>query len=181
MIANSTRDMLLSGVGIQRFVCNRAHRPRRVEWSNCEFAPRCGGVHMGIVKVVGSLIAAALLFLLLAVKFGAAETRLACPGEVSRILNGQSPVTTPATLYARVDTYRWIVFWSPHDAMIFWEIQPGGHTGFGYYSDSSFARLITNFEGTKEYGSWSSLSQRIHVETSASGELTFDGTCKLNT
>ncbi len=62
--------------------------------------------------------------------------------------------------------------------MIFWEIQPGGDTGFGYYSDSSFGTPITDFGGTTHYGSWSSLSSRIHVETSVDGDEAFEGICK---
>lgn len=130
------------------------------------------------VTGIGTLIAAALLFLILVVNFGTAQNRLVCPGEVERTVGVAGQVTTPATLHARVETYRWIVFWADHDAMIFWEIQPGGDTGFGYYSTSPLGTPIVNFERTKTYGSWSSLSSRIYVETSADGEEAFAGTCK---
>ncbi|MEQ1911696.1 MAG: hypothetical protein ABMA15_22955 [Vicinamibacterales bacterium] len=133
-----------------------------------------------VVKGIGGLIAAALLFLILVVNFGTTENRLTCPGVVERTAGVAGQVTTPATLYARLETYRWIVFWADHDAMISWEIQPGGDTGFGYYSESSFGTPIVNFERTKTYGSWSLLSSQIHVETSADGEEAFAGTCKMS-
>ena len=131
-----------------------------------------------IAKGIATLIAAALVFLILVVNFGTTETRFACPGEVARTVDGGNEVKAPATLYARVEAYRWIVFWADHDAMIFWEIQPGGDTGFGYYSDSSFGTPITDLAGTRHYGSWSSLSRRIYVETSADGKEAFGGICK---
>jgi hypothetical protein len=131
-----------------------------------------------IVKGIVALIAVAVGFLILVINFGSAETRFACPGQVVRTVDSGAPVTTPATLYARVEAYRWMVFWADHDAMIFWEIQSGGDTGFGYYSDSSFGTPITDFVGTKHYGSWSSLSRRIHVETSVNGDEAFEGICK---
>ena len=133
-----------------------------------------------IIKGIALLVAGGLLFLILVVNFGTAETRLVCPGEVARTSDGGDHVTTPATLYARVETYRSIVFWFDHDAMIFWEIQPGSGTGFGYYSDSSFGTPITDLKRTKVYGSWSGLSDRINVETSPDGEETFAGICKVS-
>ena len=131
-----------------------------------------------IVKGILVLIATALVFLILVISFGTTETRFACPGEVARTVDTGNQVKTAATLYARIEAYRWIVFWADHDAMIFWEIQPGGDTGFGYYLDSSFGTNITDLAGTRQYGSWSSLSRRIYVETSADGEETFAGICK---
>lgn len=125
-----------------------------------------------------AIIAVAVAFLVLVINFGAVETRFACPGQVVRTVDVAAPLTIPATLYARVEAYRGIVFWADHDAMIFWEIQPGGDTGFGYYSDSSFGTPITDFAGTKQYGSWSSLSRRIRVETSVNGDEAFEGICK---
>jgi hypothetical protein len=129
-----------------------------------------------IAKAVAALIAMAIVLLILVVQFGSTDTRLTCPGEVKRT-EGET-VTTPATLYARVVSYRWFMFWLDHDHMIFWEIQPGTDTRFGYFEDSSFGTNITELTGGKALGAFSSLSQRIYVLTSADGSEAFEGICK---
>jgi hypothetical protein len=131
-----------------------------------------------IAKVIVAMSAAAVAFLILVINFGTVESRLECPGDIASTATGKKEVKATATLYARVEAYRWIVFWVDHDAMIFWEIQPGSETGFGYYSDSSFAAPITDLARTKQYGSWSSLSKRIYVETSPLTDEAFEGICK---
>jgi hypothetical protein len=130
-----------------------------------------------VFKVVGALLATVVLFLVIVANYGTTQTRLVCPGELRPPVEDRQIVTTPATLYAQVEEYRWIVFWSDHDAMIRWEIQPPGDFGFGYYDDSSFGTPITDLERTKSYGAFSSLSGRINVE-SFDGRQTFEGQCK---
>jgi hypothetical protein len=132
-----------------------------------------------IVKGLGALLAVAILLFLIVVNFGTVDSRLECPGEVQRqVGGGAAPVITPATLYAQVETYCWFIVWVDHDAMITWEIQPGGDNGFGYYRRSDFATPITDFYNTKIYGSFSTLSNRIDVETAFDGSETFGGVCR---
>lgn len=88
-----------------------------------------------------------------------------CSGQVQRQVAGGDPVITQATLYAQVETYRWIMFWLDHDAMISWEVQPGGDIGFGYYNHSNFGTPITDLKRQRDYGSFSRLSNRIYVAT----------------
>lgn len=130
-----------------------------------------------IVKGAAVLVGAIILFLIVVVNFGTIETRLECSGEVRRTVPSGDAVRTPATLYARVETYRWFIVWTDHDAMIFWEVQPGGDNGFGYYRASQFETPITDFQSTEQYGSYSSLSNRIYVETAFDGSEVFDGIC----
>lgn len=134
-------------------------------------------VLMRLAKGLGLLLAAGLLFLIVVINFGTVERRLVCSGQVERRVNDDA-VATPATLYAEVETYRWFLFWADHDAMIRWEIQPGGDTGFGYYDQSSFGTPITDLTRKKTYGMFSSLSSRIYVTTSLDATEAFDGTCK---
>jgi hypothetical protein len=131
-----------------------------------------------LAKGLGVFLAACILFVIVVINFGTVERRFVCSGQVQRQVDGGDPVTTPATLYAQVETYRWIVFWADHDAMIRWEVQPGGDTGFGYYNHSSFATPITDLNRNKTYGSFSGLSNRIHVVTSIDGSEAFEGMCK---
>jgi hypothetical protein len=133
---------------------------------------------MRILKGLGALIVAVILFFVVVVNFGTRDARLLCLGQLRGSVEGREDVTTSATLHARVKTYRWMIFWADHDVMIFWEIQPGSKTGFGYYDESSFGTPITDFEGTKTYGSFSSLSNRIYVETAPAGQERFEGQCK---
>jgi hypothetical protein len=128
-----------------------------------------------IVQGIVALTAFAIAFFVLVIGLGASESRFACPGQIV------SPVNqgTPATLHVQVEEYRWIVFWADHDAMILWEIQPGGDTGFGYYRNSSLGTPITDLKSTKHYGTWSSLSRRIRIETYLNGdEAFFEGICE---
>ena len=94
------------------------------------------------------------------------------------MIGGAESVVTPATLYAEVDTYRWFLFWFEHDAMVRWEVQPGGNTGFGYYDLSSFVTPITDLNSTKTHGSFSPLSKRIYVVISSAGDEAFSGECQ---
>jgi hypothetical protein len=129
--------------------------------------------------VVGALLLGITLFFVVVINFGTNETRLVCPGEVRRSVDGGNGVTTPATLYAQVERYRWFIFWAAdNDAMISWEVQPGHDTGFGYYDESPFGTPIRDFNRTRDYGSWSSLSRRIHVQTALDGQEVVDGYCK---
>jgi hypothetical protein len=129
-----------------------------------------------LAKILGAVFATGLLYIVLAINFGTAESRLVCPGQVQRKTD-VGTVTTPATLYASVERYRALVFWFEHDAMIRWEVQPGGDNGFGYYDHSSFATSITDLEGQTTHGSFSSLSNRIYVLTAFDGNEAFDGVC----
>jgi hypothetical protein len=124
------------------------------------------------------LLTATVLFLIIVVNFGTVEDRWECPGQVRRQGAGGEPVTTAATLYAKVETYRWFVFWADHDAMITWEIRPGGRTGFGFYSHNDFGAPIVEYRGTKQYGSFSPLSKRVSVEAAFDGSDIFDGVCR---
>ena len=109
-----------------------------------------------LAKGLGVLLAACIVFVIVVVSFGTVESRLVCSGQVERQVGGGDQVTTAATLYAQVETYRWFVFWADHDAMIRWEVQPGGDIGFGYYNNSSFGTPITDFNDNKQLGSFSS-------------------------
>jgi hypothetical protein len=115
--------------------------------------------------------------MIVVISFGTVKSRLVCSGQRTDSI-GNSHVTTPATLYAQVETYRWFLFWTDFDATITWEIQPGGANGYGYYTDSRFGRPITDFYRTKDYGSWSPLSNRIRVlMSSINDDDAFDGIC----
>jgi hypothetical protein len=63
-----------------------------------------------VAKWLGALVAAAVLFLVIVANFGAAESRWECSGQVQRQVEGGLPTTTAATLYAKVETYRWFLF-----------------------------------------------------------------------
>lgn len=129
-------------------------------------------------KAAGALLALGIAFLVLVATLGAAKTQYSCSGELIRNASDDRKDRTAATLYARVETYRWFVFWADHDAMIFWEIQPSNYVGFGYYSESPLATPIWDFERSQSYGSWSSLSRKISVETASNGTEVFSGTCQ---
>jgi len=131
-----------------------------------------------ILKIIGTLVAALILLFLVVISLAVDRSRLLCNGQVKRNARGAEPVTTSATLYARVDRYRWFVLWMDHDAMINWEIQPGSYSGFGYYDESSFATPISDLQRTKTYGSFSSLSKRIYIETGFDGQEAFEGICQ---
>lgn len=122
-------------------------------------------------KALAVLAAAGILFLIIVVNFGTSDSRLVCSG----MIHSDGGGGTPATLYAKVETYRWFVLWADHDAMISWEIQPGDAPGFGYYNESSFKTPITNFSRTEHLGSISSLSKQIFVATRGNF---FEGGCR---
>ena len=133
-----------------------------------------------IAKWLAAAIAAGVLFLIIVANFGTVESRLECPGEIRQTGNGGAGAT-PATLYAKTETYRWFVFWADDDATIFWEIPRGQRpteTGFGYYSHSDFGMPIHEFRGPKQYGSLSPLSNRIYIATSPDGSEVFEGLCR---
>lgn len=129
-------------------------------------------------KGIGALVVMAAALWVLVANFATSESRMSCPGQLSRTSGSAPPFTTPATLYARVEAFRWFVFWTNYDAMIYWEVQPGGASDFGYYRNSPFAAVIVDFEGTKIRGSWSSLSSQIRVDTVRDGVEAFEGICQ---
>lgn len=129
-------------------------------------------------KAAGALLVIGAAFLVLVVTAGVAKAQYSCPGEFLRNGSASPQDGVPATLYARIDRYRWFIFWADHDAMIFWEIQPRNQIGFGYYTESEFSTPITDLGRSKVLGSWSSLSRKIYVETSTDGSEAFSGTCQ---
>ena len=132
-----------------------------------------------IAKWLGGLVAAGILFVIIASNFGSVESRWECSGEVRRqIPNEAQEVSYPAKLYANVDTFRWFVFWTRHHAMIKWEIDGRHTTGFGYYSGNDFGTAIVDFNNTKHYGLFSPLSKRIEILPAVVGAEGFEGTCK---
>jgi hypothetical protein len=134
-----------------------------------------------VAKGLGILVAAAVLFLVVVVNFGTVESRLECSGQLRRqVADGHQQVNAAATLYAKVETYRWFLLWYRHDAMITWEVRGPrvAHTGFGYYDRNDFGSQIVDLEGKKNYGTFSPLSNRIYIaEASYSGDE-FDGMCR---
>ena len=124
---------------------------------------------------VGLFLLVGILFLVVVVNFSTIESRLVCTGHRAGIDETSDP-GTPATLFAMVTTYRrWILFWYDHHAMIQWEIQPGGDTGFGYFGSSEFATPISSLDRRETYGTISTLSNRINVKTFRKDR--FEGMC----
>jgi hypothetical protein len=129
-----------------------------------------------IAKWVGVLITAAILFFIIVINFGKVESRLECSGQVLRKTESGQQVNTQATLYAKVETFRWWVVWAEHDAWITWEIQPSHRSGFGFYNHNDFGTPIEGGSGHYQ-GYFSPLSNRIQIYDSY-GSGTFDGRCQ---
>lgn len=136
-----------------------------------------------LLRIVEIVVAVVALSLVVVSNYGTVESRLECSGAVKEASgrNAQIVTTTPATLYAKVETYRWFIVWTDYDAMITWEIRPQRYTGFGYYTLNDVNSPIVNFDGTRNSGSFSPLSRSIYIQPFSDGSGWFDGMCKAAT
>jgi hypothetical protein len=124
-----------------------------------------------VLKAIGLLLGLAVALFFIVANFSiAASTRYECKGT---IISNES--RQPATVYFRLEEYRWWVhLWSDSDGN-FWLELPG--TGVDYYS--GVERLGEDLikiqrSPTELSGSFSRLSQRLSIQTSLGA---FEGTC----
>ena len=124
---------------------------------------------MKLLRYAGALLIAAFGLFLFVVYFSAVETRFRCSGEFSSDGNPQK-----ATLYVKLDEYRWWVVWVDSDGDITLEVQNKPLVD-RFVSVEKNGDLLTIYDREKRpRGYFSTLSKTLAVTTS---RWSFDGTC----
>lgn len=123
------------------------------------------------LKTIGLLIVVALGLFFVVVNFSiAASTRYECTGTI-----GAKEPRQPATVYFRLEEYRWWVhLWSDSDGNLWLELPSAGAD---YYSKiERLGEDLLNIQRTPSElsGSFSRLSQRLAIQTSLG---VFEGNC----
>ncbi len=125
---------------------------------------------MKILKYVGTVALAIVLLFVFVANFSAVESRFQCPGSVS-----VNDVSTPTTVYIRIEQYRWWVgLWSDSDATLWLEIPNQAVEYSSHVIEVGDQLQIFDFDNMMK-GNFSSLSHTLALQTSRGF---FDGECK---
>ena len=133
-------------------------------------------MQMRALKVLGSILAGAILLYLFVVNFSAVQSRFECSGEI--LLKGGEGATEPLTIYIRLEEYRWWVqLWGDSDGNLWVEIPNENFLSFNHLSEIGDQLQI--FDGYGEemelHGYFSKLSKFVSLKTPGG---IFDGPCK---
>lgn len=127
---------------------------------------------MKLMKYLGALIVAALLLFVFVANFSTVESRFQCSGEISSESDSQ-----PATIYMRIEEYRWWVgLWSESDGSVWLEVPNRTFDYFGHVIEVGEQLQIFDSQ-KKPKGHFSTLSKSLSISTPA---WSFNGTCKRN-
>jgi hypothetical protein len=122
-------------------------------------------------QVLGTLAIVGVALFLIVVNFSAVQTRYECPGTISR--NGASET---ATLFVKVETYRWWVhLWADSDASFWYEIPSVTVGYFGDVIEVGDQLQIYEFQNKGIAGNFSTLSKALALKVPGGF---FDGICK---
>jgi hypothetical protein len=123
-----------------------------------------------IAQFIGTLAAIAVGLFLFVANFSAVETRYQCSGTISR-----TETPSPATIFVKLETYRWWVhLWADDDGSFWYEIP---NETVGYFSDVIEAgdqMQIWEFQKKGIAGNFSTLSKALTLKVPGGF---FDGTC----
>lgn len=125
---------------------------------------------MKLLKVLGALVAAAVLLFVFVANFSSTESRFQCSGEISSAGNSQ-----PTTVYIKLEKYRWwFGLWGDSDGAVWLEIP---NMTFEYYPHTvEVGDQLQLFDSDKNLkGNFSTLSKAIAISIPVDGF--FDGTC----
>lgn len=126
------------------------------------------------MKILGGLLAFALLLFLVVVKFSTVEYRFECNGKISA--NGAAQ---PATVFLKLEKYRWWVgLWSDSIGSAWVEKPNQTISYFGHVTEAGDQlQLWDSFGSTSNFsGIFSTLSRTLGVSLGAFG--VFEGACK---
>ncbi len=126
---------------------------------------------MKTLKILGGLLALAVLLFLFVANFSAVESRFECSGKTTSKGGEQ-----PATIFLKLETYRWWTgLWSDSSGSAWVELPNQTVSYFGHISEAGDLLHFSD-SPNKFSGNFSTLSGAVGVDLGAFG--VFDGTCK---
>jgi hypothetical protein len=129
---------------------------------------------MKLLKILGGLVALAVLLFLFVANFSAKESRFMCNGMITD--NGAEQT---AVIFLKLEKYRWWVgLWGDSRGSAWVEIPNKTVAYFGHVTEAGDLLQFWDSFGTPQNfsGNFSTLSNTIGVKIDAYG--TFEGTCK---
>lgn len=129
---------------------------------------------MKAIKIVGGLLAFALLLFLFVANFSAVESRFECNGKITA--NGTEQT---ATVFLKLEKYRWWVgLWSDSRGSAWVEVPNQTISYFGHVTEAGDQlQLWDSFGSPSNFsGIFSTLSRTLGVKLGALG--IFEGACK---
>jgi len=129
---------------------------------------------MKAIKIVGGLLAFALLLFLFVANFSAVESRFECNGKITANGTEQS-----ATVFLKLEKYRWWVgLWSDSHGSAWVEVPNQTISYFGHVTEAGDQlQLWDSFGSPSNFsGTFSTLSRTFGVKLGALG--IFEGACK---
>lgn len=129
---------------------------------------------MKAIKILGGLLASALLIFLFVANFSAVESRFECNGNITS--NGAEQ---PTTVFLKLDKYRWWVsLWSGSKGSAWVEVPNQTVSYFGHVTEAGDQLQFWDSFGSPSNfsGIFSTLSRTLAVTLGAFG--IFEGACK---